>query len=289
MSKTWVYYHGGGCYDGFTAAWVAKRALRDAELIPAVYQTPLPRVNEIKEGDVVYFVDYSRPRDELTYLASFAQVIVLDHHASAQRDLADLRLPSGSVVRFDMERSGAGMTWDWFFGRGSRPIAIHYVEDRDLWAGKYPETARFHAYLTSLPMDFAQWDIAMSDENVERALAEGGAIERAVQQYAEKAMAFARTGTTLLGQPLVLFNLPPMNVSETLYVALERFPSCTVAASYQIRGDRLAVSLRSRPDGPDVGLMAKTLGGGGHARAAGFECEIRSVLAQAIMGVRDWV
>lgn len=36
MSKQLVIYH-GLCYDGFTAAWVCRQAMSEAELIPASY------------------------------------------------------------------------------------------------------------------------------------------------------------------------------------------------------------------------------------------------------------
>lgn len=300
--KVFIYYHGGGCYDGFTAGWVAHRwykrfsSLTQIECIPAVYQTPLPRAEELlgPERDIAVFVDYSRPRAELQALVDRGIfVIVLDHHETAQKDLVGFKPPieDGRVV-FDMKRSGAGIAWDYFFGDRRRPLAIDYVEDRDLWAFKYPSTPFFHAYLTSLPQTFEQWDIAMSDDNISRALTEGGAIERTIRQYAEKSLAFVRANDglqTLLGKRVVTVNLPPMNVSETLHAVLDAHPYADVAISWQVRpGSKMSVSLRSRRGGPHVGEMAKHFGGGGHPNAAGFEVPTDSPIARCILSQVDF-
>jgi hypothetical protein len=78
-------------------------------------------------------VDFSYERaviDEMRRVAN--SILILDHHKSAEEDLRDLYVapewttwreaanqsqPSSNVrcvVRFDMERSGAGLTWDYF-------------------------------------------------------------------------------------------------------------------------------------------------------------------------------
>lgn len=41
--KTFVYYHGAGCYDGFTAAWIAKRALAHAAGFECKLDSPVAR------------------------------------------------------------------------------------------------------------------------------------------------------------------------------------------------------------------------------------------------------
>jgi hypothetical protein len=136
-------YH-GGCDDGFAAAWCVRKALGDVEFYPGVYQENPPSY----EGRDVIFVDFSYKRPVLDVMAKFAKsILILDHHKTAQEDLADLRKPFGPGWRrhlenvyqdtcegisgtmyalFDMERSGAALAWDFFVG-GERPDFIEYV------------------------------------------------------------------------------------------------------------------------------------------------------------------
>ena len=97
MSNLCIYH--GNCADGFTSAWVVRKALGDIEFHAGVYQTAPPDV----KGKDVYLVDFSYKRDVLEALRDSAKsVTVLDHHKSAMADLEGLE---GVKQVFDMERS----------------------------------------------------------------------------------------------------------------------------------------------------------------------------------------
>src|SRR6185503_5178352 len=57
---------------------------------------------------------------------------------------------------FDMQRSGAGITWDWFSRGALRPSFINFCEDRDLWREprRYEDTDAFMDAVASYPYDF---------------------------------------------------------------------------------------------------------------------------------------
>ena len=126
-----IYHH--PCLDGFTSAWAAKQALGNtAEYVPANYGND-ELVPDVMDR-VVYLLDFAYPADVMRGIAALAdKVIVLDHHKSAENDLKEL-LDSGVIEgEFDMNRSGAMMTWDYFFPDRDAPEFIQYVQDRDLW------------------------------------------------------------------------------------------------------------------------------------------------------------
>ena len=161
--KMMVLYH-AECVDGFTAAWVARGLYleRDVEYIPVKYFEPPPDVT----GKEVLILDFSYPRGVLEEMyAKAAKLLVLDHHATAQEALAGL-----PYAEFDMERSGAGMTWDRLYAssRGvKRKWLVDYVEDRDLWRFKLPGSKEVSAYLSSQPMTFESWSrISEMDVNL---------------------------------------------------------------------------------------------------------------------------
>ena len=107
-----VIYH-ANCWDGFCAAWVARMALGDIEAMPAYYGAPPPMC----EGREVYILDFSYPRETMRQLvAAAAHVTILDHHKTAESELAGLdeELAPDLVVVFDMTKSGGRLSWEYF-------------------------------------------------------------------------------------------------------------------------------------------------------------------------------
>ncbi len=268
-----VLYH-AACDDGFGAAYVAWLKFKDqAKYIPVKYGDPVP---DMPQGSTVFILDFSYPRAELELLDKrSASVVVLDHHKTAQDDLAGLRF-----AHFDMERSGAGMAWDYFREPAGRPPLIAAIEDRDLWRFALPGTKRISSGLRSYPMDFDLWDRLMyTTGNLEQ---EGEAIERYIQRLCENLAEDAHIETWPEG-PVFVVNAPGQLTSELADYLLdaEQYQGNQVlfVAAYKDMADRRLWSLRSRGDF-DVGAVAKARGGGGHKNAAGFRsAAIKSVMA----------
>lgn len=263
MTKPLVIYHGPSCADGFTAAWVAHRYFESrggCELHPANYGDAPPDV----DGRDVVIVDFSYPRAVLVEMRERARsLLVLDHHKSAEEDLRGL-----PFVVFDMDRSGAGLTWDHFFPLEDRPWLVSYVEDRDLWRWALPESRAVSAHLRTVPFELEAWT-AVSLEDEATAAARGRAIlafvDAQVRGHVERA-----TPAQLGG-----FVVPVVNATAVMSeVGNELARSAPFAATYSIAPDgTFQYSLRSRAENPehvDVSEVAKRYGGGGHRHAAGF-------------------
>jgi hypothetical protein len=171
--KTYVVYH-GGCWDGFCAAWVARGVLKgEVEYIPVQYGQPPPGV---EPGSRVYILDFSYSRGMMVLLAERVDtLVVLDHHKTAREALDGFAdgcergygLPRPTVV-FDMEKSGARLTWEHFHGASGVPCPwlVRMVEDRDLWRWELPHSREVNAAIRSYPMtwDTLDW-IAEALEN----------------------------------------------------------------------------------------------------------------------------
>jgi hypothetical protein len=285
LSKPLCIYH-GNCFDGFTAAWaVWKRYGDNFEYFPATYQAEPPRV----DGKHVVIVDFSYKRDVLMNIAACAaSVVVLDHHKTAAEDLAGFEVPtiaSGSYdphaqgwiysdkrprALFDMNRSGAGITWDFFHGAPRIPL-INHVEDRDLWRFALPFTREIHAAMSSYPFEFSAWDeIAGKCERGELT-AEGAAIDRKHLRDIDTLLAAGAYRMMIDGYDVPVCNLPVTMCSDAgnIMCVGEEF-----AATYYCTRDHRVFSLRSNnhsEDSVDVSEIAKKFGGGGHRNAAGFK------------------
>lgn len=276
MSTRVVLYH-KNCPDGFGAAWAAhKRFGDDAVYMPIAYGEPLPDLSAFVH---VLFVDFTADRPTMERLVGAGyHVEVYDHHKSAQQALEGL---AADRIVFDMERSGAGITWDELMG-SPRPDLIRYVEDRDLWRWRLPDSRAISAWTMSFPYDFTVWsslDLTLTDFRRECAR-EGSAIlrhiDRTVDMICDQALV---DGTVWDGKVIFADSVPVVNAtaywSEIGERLLERFASAPYAVSYFSRKDhKMQFSLRSRSSEQcDVSEVAKTFGGGGHKHAAGFTLE----------------
>lgn len=273
--KPIVIYH-AQCTDGFTAAWCFHHAFPGThEFFPASYGQEPPDVT----GREVYIVDFSYPRQKLLDMAEVSKgVIVLDHHKSAEADLAALEHPRLRVY-FDMQRSGAGMAWDFLFANSPRPRFLSFVEDRDLWRFKFAETKASHALLGSVPRTFEMWDQIMLGSPIEQAnaLAQGAALVRMTEKQVEDAVRSSLRRLKIGGIDVPAANVPGFFASDAGHIMDEGEP---FAATYFDTSERRCFSLRSRPEGVDVSLIAKLYGGGGHKNAAGFSVPRDHPLAQ---------
>lgn len=271
-------YH-GGCDDGFGAAWVVRRELGvNVDFHAGVYGKTPPDVT----GRDVIMVDFSYKRAVIEEMAARARsILILDHHKTAQEDLAGYHVPwpswqehlqggpdHGPYVRalFDMERSGAGLAWD-YFSREPRIPFIDYLEDRDLWRKKLPGVDFFTIALRSYTQTFDGWD--HHAKNVQALILEGESIYRYYRLRCEELKLHAYAAT-IGGAACVVSNAPYFAASEVAGELAERPDAYDFGACYfEVEKGKFQYSLRSRGRF-DVSEIAKKFGGGGHRNAAGF-------------------
>ncbi len=266
MSKPLVIYH-GNCTDGFCAAWVAHRAiLGGIEALPVEYGPARENPPDVTCRDVL-ILDFSYPREVLqTMYDQSASMTVLDHHKTAQADLEGL-----DFCKFDMEKSGARLTWEWFNPKYAPvPWVVQYVEDRDLWRHKLPNSRAINAYIRSFPMDFEVWDNMFSAiEHQGWIVNEGEAIVRSEKQIIDQHVKRAHVQPFMGEYPVPIVNATCL-WSDIANALCQGKP---LAATYFDRPEAKVRqwSLRSDENGVDVSELAKRKGGGGHKHAAGFE------------------
>lgn len=292
---TLCIYH-GNCTDGFGAAWVVRKALGEAvEFHAGVYGQSPPDVT----GRDILMVDFSYKRPVLNEIASQARtVLILDHHKTAADDLAGLpppldgpynpaameqwqrecNSPNALHALFDMDRSGAGITWDFFFPDEDRPALIDHIEDRDLWRFNIDGTREIQAAVFSYPYDFRVWDQLMFGEHDGGLLAdlrrEGEAIERKHFKDIDELLGVCQRRMKIGGRDVPVASLPYTLTSDAGHKMAEGEP---FACCYWDTPDGRVFSLRSTDNGMDVSEIAKQYGGGGHRNAAGFQLSYERV------------
>lgn len=266
-----IIYH-GPCFDGFTAAWIARDLFPNAALHQTGYGTEPPDVT----GRTVLIADFSYPKDVLLQMADVAKhITVLDHHKTAAEALGGLIGTRDDLeIVFDMERSGAGITWDYLHpGRSRIPLVAH-VEDRDLWRFALEDTPAFHAAMACREFDFDAWEAMalMTDIDPAAFIAQGRGALAFIKQTAKRIAERAVAGVLPDGTPCWMVNVTIDLVSETGHAVLDTLePKMPFMGwSHNAEDNVYYCSLRSWDDGPDVSALAKKFGGGGHRNAAAF-------------------
>lgn len=288
--KPLCIYH-GKCADGFTAAWAVYRAwdcnLDHVEFHPGVYSEPPPDV----AGRDVIMVDFSYKAPVIAEMAKTAKtILILDHHKTAQEDLAPYIVPNltweiwnnnecpkVSAV-FDMARSGAGLTWDFFHRGEPRPALVNYVEDRDLWLFKMEASREVSAYIFAHEYTFPFWDDmakVMGDSNgLQTVFNMGAAIELKHNKDVNELVSVCKRRMVIGGVEVWGASLPYTLTSDAGNLMSEGEP---FAACYWDTPKGRVFSLRSKPEGVDVSAIAATYGGGGHKNASGFQVSLDKI------------
>ncbi len=259
-----IIYH-ASCWDGFCAAWLLSTSApwSEAEWHPARYGEEPPPV----AGREVAILDFSYPRQVLERLHEDAiYLVVLDHHKTAAKDLEGL-----DYCTFDMEKSGARLTWEYLNGfpvlpkPSPIPWIIDYTEDRDLWRHALPDTREINAAIRSYPLTVDTFDVIFCAQPRDF-VAVGRGILRREQQIVDHHVKRAA--------PLELDGHAGRVVNATVLlseIAGTIAEGHAFGACWYERGGRRQWELRSRDGGVDVSEIAKVRGGGGHVHAAGYE------------------
>lgn len=269
--KIVVVYH-GDCPDGFSGAWAAwKKFGNEADYLPARHGEPFPVGLEKKKVFLVDFVP-----DEVTInmlIANNISVFPIDHHLTSE-----IKMEFFKDRVFDMDKSGAVLSWEYFHPDKPVPILLQHIQDMDLWQWKLQNSKEIIAYLGVVDFSFNNWDEVswkLEDEHEKGELIEKG---RTLIKYEERIVeGLIRDNAELVefeGYKSLAVNCPILesDIGNRLVVVLP-----PMGIVWRRKKNYVTVSLRS--DGSvDVSSIAKKHGGGGHRAAAGFEISLNEQL-----------
>lgn len=261
--NTLIIFH-AACCDGFGSYWAAHRKFgKNAKYWAAYHGDEPPDVH----GKDVYLLDFCYSREVMEEMASEAKSItVIDHHISAKNNMEGFK--KGTLI-FDMEHSGAVLSWMFFHPGKPVPLLLTYIEDRDLWNWKVEDSDLFLSGLDSHPMTLAVYDAAaLKPQNF---IKEGAPIQRFRKILVESAMESAQI-VSYKGHKFIAVNEGRKEiVSELGNRLVEKHGLPAFVWSYDHSDNQTKVSLRSS-DKIDINVseIARKFSGGGHRNASGF-------------------
>jgi len=278
------------CQDGLASGWIVnhyhKLENKSIELYPIQHGTPLDMTR--LSNKKIIFCDYAPTADVLEQVEKTAsQIQILDHHKTAKE-----ALQNKPYAIFDMCKSGAGLTWDFFFPNLPMPNFIQMIQDRDLWTWKIPESRSLTAGLFTL-CEIAKIDdydnftglfqvfdgLFTNKSEFEFCLKLGEVISKANLSKANLiAKLHAKRVDNYNGLKVCIVNCPA-ELSSDVGNILSSMDSIDFAVlwNYNHPSQEYYVSLRSS-NKIDVSTIAKSFGGGGHPNASGFGTKINPII-----------
>lgn len=286
MKQTIVLYH-RGCNDGIVAAWAAHTKFGDAaKYIAYQYGEELP-VDVF--GNHVIMVDLSLPEELLQKTkAEVESILIIDHHKTAMKieyalqpvktysEYKRLRA-QGDVgfMRFDLEHSGAVLTWAFFndvedIVVEELPWALRLIQDYDLWQHRFPDTKPVNAWLINGGLTIPRVAELMAHEG--QIPPEVLAVGKSLMAYDDKIIRsvireYLEVYTTPDGFKFVMVNAPHHLRNE---IGDRLSTKYDFVVLYTRRKERTVYSLRARKGGFDTSTISERYGGGGHAEASAF-------------------
>lgn len=271
-----VIYH-SPCTDGyvssFVAYWFNKTILFDMKKLKFI---PYNHANKMTVDSIIEFVkdknvlmcDCSFKReDSLRMIDITNKFLIIDHHKTAEEGLKDI--PNENKI-FNMDYSGAYLTWKYYFPHSEVPLFIQYVSDYDTFKKVLPKTTEFTAYIYTIPFPkdelFTEYEKMMNEEYVHSIIEIGSGMIYQNNYYIMDAVDKADLIFTLIdGEPYFYGNTnSTVQKSEVGSQMFKKYPLLDFSCCYLFENGKTLFSLRSTDSRTDVSHIAKLCGGGGH-------------------------
>lgn len=250
-------YH-KNCMDGLAAAWVVWDYFKGAvDLLAAQYGDELPPDSELK-GRSVFVVDFSYNREQVLRLREICELVILDHHETAAKELEGL-------VHVDQSHSGAMLTWNYFHPDKAAPQGLLFIQDRDLWQWRLRGSKQWTTAAFSYPLSVEHFNDLVK-RPIGEVILEGTTLLRKHEQDIEKIAKSVRM-MTIDGVEVPVINANALFASDLGHLLSQDHEFAVI---YVDSKEERQFSLRSQKGKTNVNEVAERFGGGGHKGAAGF-------------------
>lgn len=268
----WVLYH-KNCLDGTGSAAAILKKYPDVCLMPISHSYPKEDIYPILQtkNDTIYVVDFSLRREDFEeLLKNHNQIIHIDHHITALDDIEYLRKYENYKSVFDLNHSGAFLTWEYIFKEV--PKLIYYIEDRDIWKKEFPETDTICYYLFSKVLDKPEELLRFLEFDVQEIYKRGLEIQSYMETNIKQTLEKVEPIWIRFGSFFKKYKVPALNstfyLSELGNEVAKKFDG--IACIFYISKYEVKMSFRS-VEGTKLYAKdaAQYFGGGGHLHAAG--------------------
>lgn len=260
--------------DGRASAAIVRRALgHEVDLYEMNHGEPVPW-EAAGSSERIVMVDFSLPAEAMLKLAEGRELVWIDHHISAIRDLA--AVSAGWPGLRDSRQAACVLTWQYFYPHSPIPRAIVLIGDRDAWHWLEPETGAFDEALYQQdtdPWNDEFWQPLLDDDakTLDRLVNQGRVLREARLNNIRRQVDAYGYPVDFEGlKTLVINTRGNGDVGEYALALGYDLAYCYVD---NMQNGRLMTFVGLVSNRVDVSLIAQKFGGGGHRGAAGFSFE----------------
>lgn len=269
--------------DGYCSGAIVKRKYPDAIMIGYDYGQELDMFN-IPEGRKIIMIDVSLPMPEMLKLAQHSgyQLTWIDHHISAINDYKAFVGEGETFLTAVLENgiSACEGGWKHLFPDEFMPTAVKLLGEYDTWRNQDKDRwdnaimpfqygmRMFCQSAETFPQELLDWYDIVTDNPVYKIIHEGKLILSYQKTQNERACKIAFE-TVFEGLRAICLNNGGANsqVFESVYDESKH----DVMIPFIFTGKHWTFSLYTTKDDVDCSVIAKSKGGGGHKKAAGFQ------------------
>lgn len=273
MLNTYIFYH-GQCWDGVAATWVLSKYLQPNNpiYVPCIHGTIPKEVNEVDPTDSVFIVDFAFDLETTEKLYKTANYFYLfDHHITAKEQLGHL-----DYCDFDMDHSGAMLTFIKINKNLNPPLALKYFEALDLYKKDQYDIVSFGSYLRQFPVPTMEIvDDIINNFDEQEVLRIGKANHELLNTVVNS---FADSGFySKINNTDVYCSFAPKNLMHEIAMESSRRNDRTnLGVAIKVGRDHIGLSFRldqfTWPQAQnDTLCVCQHLGGGGHRYASGAQ------------------
>lgn len=220
----------------------------------------------IKNGETIFIVDFSLPREEMQKLDSVAHFIWIDHHDTAIQEMKGLDIKG-------IQRNGTGacaLVWE-YEHTIPVPEGVKLLAQYDVWNHTNPKTLPFQ-YAMGLEYTFPDADIWESVFNSDsiwilKMVNNGKLLQKKIEKDNNSYVKAYGFKTEFEGYSAIAVNRGMVN--SKIFDSIEEDYDIMMTFAFH-RDGNWKFSLYTDKDYIHCGEIAKKYGGGGHKQAAGF-------------------
>lgn len=275
--------------DGYSSGAICKKKYPNAKLIGYDYNQPIPW-DQIPEGEPVIMIDVSLPMPDMYEMAKKSnwQMTWIDHHISAINDykafvktIANSSAPDYTEQNFltpvlEVGIAACEIAWRYLFTNLAMPFSIEMLGKYDTWRNHNQDEWENDI----LPFQYGMRQICNSAESFSLSLLENampqerenrilncGKTILAYQKQINETACRKAFPATFKGLRAICLNGGGFN--SQVFDSVWDEEKYDVMMPFQFDGKKWTFSIYTTKD-IDCSVYAKSLGGGGHAKACGF-------------------
>ncbi len=238
-------------------------------------------------GKNVLLCDFAYRKHHMVNMLSTAnKILIIDHHKSAAADLASI---DNKYKIFDINRSGAALTWLYVFPEyntpSNLPLLIQHIEDRDIWKLQLPMNDEFVSWFyIDVPFQFEEYEKYLDDQLLKHNIETNGTIFRRLNNnYIRNAVQSSVVKLMYINDNYYIVSyvnstILKSDIGNQLCIH-QKYIDFAVVYSIDDAKNNTMCSLRSSDNQCDVSSISFALGGGGHRNASGVTlAEVTNIL-----------